>query len=104
MFAKQAIALCSLCLKLGALLMQRTIKHLLVSTFALGIAGQSLAADLYPARGPAPAPYAPAYPAGVPIWTGIYVGGDVGAGWSNGSVSDPAGNVFIVNGDAFLFG
>jgi outer membrane immunogenic protein len=84
--------------------MQRTIKYLLVSTFALGIAGRSLAADLYPARAPAPAPYAPAYPAGVPIWTGFYVGGNVGAGWSHGTVSDPAGNVFTPNSDAFLLG
>jgi outer membrane immunogenic protein len=84
--------------------MQRTIKHLLVSAFALGIAGQSLAADLYPARGPAPVPHPAAYPVGVPIWSGFYVGGNIGAGWSHGSVSDPAGNVFAGSSDAFFLG
>ncbi len=84
--------------------MQRTIKHLLASAFALGIAGQSLAADLYPARGPAPVPHPAAYPVGVPIWSGFYVGGNIGAGWSHGSVSAPAGNVFAGSSDAFFLG
>jgi outer membrane immunogenic protein len=82
--------------------MRRMIKHLLVSAFALGIAGQSLAADMYP--GPAPMPRPAAYPVGVPIWSGFYVGGNIGAGWSNGSVSDAAGNVFTPSSGAFFLG
>ena len=81
--------------------MQRMIKHLLVSAFALGIAGQSLAADM---SGPAPVPHPAAYTGGIPIWSGFYVGGNIGAGWSNGSVSDAAGNVFTPSSGAFFLG
>jgi outer membrane immunogenic protein len=60
--------------------------------------GQALAADLPPPV--APPPRAPAVY--VPVqtlynWTGFYIGGNVGAGWGQGSFSDPNGNSF--NGD-----
>jgi len=55
----------------------------------IGISGAALAADLRPR--PAPAPYIPAV---VPVynWTGFYIGGNVGAAWTQIHVSDSLGN------------
>jgi outer membrane immunogenic protein len=58
------------------------------------LCGQALAADL---PMPAPPPRAPA--AYVPIappfsWSGIYVGGNLGAAWNRGTVSDALGTGF----------
>src|SRR6516162_5093841 len=56
----------------------------------IGISGAALAADLPPR--PAPAPYIPAV---VPVynWTGFYIGGNLGAAWTQGNVSDSFGTV-----------
>ena len=55
----------------------------------IGISGAALAADLPPR--PAPAPYIPAV---VPVynWTGFYIGGNLGAAWTQGNVSDSFGD------------
>jgi|SwirhisoilCB2_FD_contig_51_6607711_length_787_multi_3_in_0_out_0_1 outer membrane immunogenic protein len=70
-----------------------------VAFFALAtglLCGQALAADL---PMPAPPPRAPA--AYVPIappfsWSGIYVGGNLGAAWNRGTFSDAAGLGFTL--------
>jgi outer membrane immunogenic protein len=57
----------------------------------IGISGAALAADLPPAPPPrAPAAYAPPV---LPVynWTGFYIGGNVGAAWTQGNVSDSFG-------------
>ena len=75
--------------------MQRAIRCILITgPFVLATGGPLLAADLYPA------PYHPPPVAYVPAadilynWTGFYIGGNLGAGWSQGSLSDTAGNTF----------
>jgi outer membrane immunogenic protein len=85
--------------------MQRAIKQiLLVGAFALATGGQSLAADLYN-PGPRPLPPVPV-PIPLPyIWNGFYIGGNLGAGWSQGSLSDTAGNTFTPSSSpSFLAG
>ena len=64
---------------------------LIASALALAAGGQALAADLPPPP-PAPATYIPVAP---PYnWTGFYIGGNLGAGFSNGSFSDTLGSTF----------
>jgi outer membrane immunogenic protein len=63
---------------------------LIASALALAAGGQALAADLPP---PPPAPRAPA--TYIPVapyynWTGFYIGGNLGAGFTSVSVSDSA--------------
>ena len=57
----------------------------------IGIGGSAFAADLPPSPQRAPAVYVPAV---VPVynWTGFYIGGNVGAAWTQGNVSDSLGN------------
>ena len=84
--------------------MQRAIEQiLLVGAFALATGGQSLAADLYN-PGPRPLPPVPV-PIPLPYWNGFYIGGNLGAGWSQGSLSDTAGNTFTPSSSpSFLAG
>ena len=57
-------------------------------------ASAALAADLpQPAPPPAKAPVAYAPPP-VYNWSGFYIGGNLGAAWTNGNYSDAAGNTF----------
>jgi len=65
--------------------------------------GQALAADL---PMPAPPPRAPA--AYIPVaplfsWTGIYIGGNAGAAWNRGTVSDAVGNSFTLPSNNAVF-
>ena len=58
----------------------------------IGISGAALAADLPPSPPPrAPGVYVPAV---LPVfnWTGFYIGGNLGAAWTQGHVSDTLGN------------
>ena len=66
--------------------------RLLSLLFALiGISGSAFAADLPPAPPRAPAAFAP--PVAPPFtWTGFYIGGNAGAAWTQGNVSDSLGN------------
>jgi len=67
---------------------------LIASALALAAGGQALAADLPP---PPPAPRAPAtyIPVAPPYnWTGFYIGGNLGVGFTNGSFSDTAASTF----------
>ena len=78
---------------------------LIASAVALAAGGQALAADLPP---PAPMPRAPA--TYVPIvappynWTGFYIGGNLGAGFSNGSFSDTFGSTFTTSSTTSFLG
>jgi outer membrane immunogenic protein len=69
---------------------------LMASAVALTAAGgQALAADLPPPMAPpprAPAAYIPLAPAY--NWSGFYIGGNLGAGFSKGSYSDSLGSTF----------
>jgi outer membrane immunogenic protein len=72
------------------------MKRVLIALATGLLSGQALAADL-----PMPAPPPRAAAAYVPIitpfsWTGIYVGGNAGAAWNRGTVSDAAGNSFTL--------
>jgi outer membrane immunogenic protein len=59
------------------------MKRILVSAVAL--AGMVVAANAADIRAPAPAVKAPAYvPAPIFTWTGFYIGGNIGFGWSDG--------------------
>ena len=66
------------------------------------LCGQALAADLpMPAPPRAPAAYIPVAP---PFsWTGIYIGGNAGAAWNRGTVSDAAGNSFTLPSNNAVF-
>jgi outer membrane immunogenic protein len=64
---------------------------------------QAFAADL---PMPAPPPRAPAayLPVAPPFsWTGIYIGGNAGAAWNRGTVSDAAGNSFTLPSNNAVF-
>jgi outer membrane immunogenic protein len=65
------------------------MKHLLLATTALVIAGQAFAADM---RLPVKAP-----PAAVPAysWTGCYGGAHVGVGWGRTDITEPAEPAFF---------
>ena len=67
------------------------------------LSGQALAADL---PMPAPPPRAPAafIPPPPPFsWTGIYIGGNAGAAWNRGTVSDAFGNSFTLPSNNAVF-
>jgi outer membrane immunogenic protein len=69
---------------------------LIAGGLALAAGGQAFAADLPPPVAPpprAPAVYVPA-PVALYNWTGFYIGGNAGVGWSQGSFTDPAGATF----------
>ena len=83
--------------------MWRMVKHIVVAgAFALTIGGQALAADLN--LGPRQQPAVYVAPPLHWTWTGVYFGGNLGAGWSQGSLSDAAGNTFTPNSSASFLG
>jgi outer membrane immunogenic protein len=66
------------------------------------VCGQALAADLPVAAPPrAPAAFVPVVP---PFsWSGIYIGGNAGAAWNRGTVSDAFGNSFTLPSNNAVF-
>lgn len=65
----------------------------LAVALSVGAGAAALAADV---SAPAPAP-PPVYLPAPPLlydWTGLYIGANLGAGWSRGNFSDSAGNTF----------
>ncbi|ACK49860.1 porin [Methylocella silvestris BL2] len=66
---------------------------LLASVGAIALAGTALAADL-PSRAPPPV-YVP--PAPIFTWTGVYIGGQIGYAWGNGSANFGDANGNFVN-------
>src|SRR6185312_6717915 len=66
--------------------MQKLLGAAAVTALLLGMSVGAQAADL----GPAPAPAYKAPPVYAPVfsWTGFYLGGNLGAGWSNGNLTD----------------
>jgi outer membrane immunogenic protein len=71
---------------------------------SIGAGTAALAADLPP---PPPAPRAPAtyIPVAPPYnWTGFYVGGNLGAGFTSGSFSDTAGSTFTNSSNTTFLG
>ncbi len=76
----------------------------LALAFALTVgaaASAALAADL-PTPGPIPPPiYAPAVAYN---WTGLYIGGNLGAGWDGGSFADSIGNTLSLSSNPLLLG
>jgi len=68
--------------------MQKLLLSASMAALLVGTSVAAQAADL----GPAPAPVYKAPPVVAPVfsWTGFYLGGNAGAGWNNGSVTDSA--------------
>jgi len=76
---------------------------LIFAIFASIIAmGHALAADLPVAPPRAPAAYVPAVPP-VYNWSGFYIGGNAGAAWNRGSVSDSNGVGFTLPSNNAVF-
>jgi outer membrane immunogenic protein len=80
--------------------MRRTIRYILITgAFALATGELSVAADLPPYHQPYVQVAADLY-----YWTGFYIGGNLGAGWSQGSLSDTAGNTFTPSSSPSFLG
>jgi outer membrane immunogenic protein len=83
------------------------MKRIYVAALLCGVAGgQALAADLPPPMAPPPRAPAVYVPIASPVynWTGFYIGGNVGAGWGQGSFTDPTGNTFSGDNAARFLG
>jgi outer membrane immunogenic protein len=84
--------------------MQKLFRSAALSALLVGMSAGAQAADL----GPAPAPLYKAPPVVVPppfSWTGFYLGGNAGAGWNNGTVSDTLlGGTWSANDNATFVG
>lgn len=78
-------------------------KSLSILAFLAAASAPALAADLgAPPRPPLAAPLAPSF-----SWTGFYIGGNIGGGWSKFSGTDPtfpAGGSTSIQGSGFLAG
>ena len=81
----------------------RRLALLVVAGVGVSVGSAAFAADMPLPPGPPPAvPYLPVVP---PFsWTGFYIGGNLGLGWSQGSFSDPAGNSLGLPNNARLLG
>ena len=73
----------------------------LAVALSVGAAATALAADV-PAPPPPPV-YVPVPPS-LYDWTGIYFGGNLGAGWSRGNFSDTAGDAFTTTSNSQFLG
>jgi outer membrane immunogenic protein len=69
--------------------MHKLFRATALASLLLGTSIAAQAADL-PAPAPAPAYKAPAYGPPPFLWTGFYIGGNIGAGWSQATVNDLA--------------
>ena len=84
--------------------MQKFVRATALSSLLLGTTLAANAADLPPA--PPMAPRAPvAYIPAAPMfsWTGFYIGGNLGGGWSRGNVVDSVFGVNFNNGNSASF-
>jgi outer membrane immunogenic protein len=81
--------------------MNKLLRATALTSLLLGTSFAANAADLPPAPR-APVPY---MPVAVPVfsWTGFYIGGNVGGGWSRGNVVDSAFGVNFNNGNSASF-
>jgi outer membrane immunogenic protein len=83
--------------------MNKLLRATALTSLLLGTSFAANAADLPPA----PMPRAPvAYmPAAAPVfsWTGFYIGGNLGGGWSRGNVVDSVFGVNFTNGNSASF-
>jgi outer membrane immunogenic protein len=84
--------------------MKKLLRATALTSLLLGTSLAAKAADLPPAQPMAPrAPvaYIPAAP--MFSWTGFYIGGNVGGGWSRGNVTDSLFGVNFDNGNSASF-
>ena len=81
--------------------MNKLLSATALASLLLGTSFAANAADL-PAAPRAPVPY---MPVAVPVfsWTGFYIGGNLGGGWSRGNVVDSAFGVNFNNGNSTSF-
>ena len=81
--------------------MNNLLRATALTSLLLGTSLAANAADLPPAPR-APVPY---MPAAIPVfsWTGFYIGGNVGGGWSRGNVVDSVFGVNFNNGNSASF-
>lgn len=83
--------------------MQKLFRAAAITTLFVGMSVTAKAADLPVA--PAPAYKAPVVVAPTFSWTGFYLGGNVGAGWQNGTLADSFGLFnFNTNNNATFVG
>jgi len=76
--------------------MRRLLRAAILGWATLSVSGIANAADL---GLPAPAP--PPVPAYIPFsWTGFYIGGNIGAAWTQGDFTDSLGNTFTGGSNA----
>jgi outer membrane immunogenic protein len=81
--------------------MSNLLRATALTSLLLGTSLAANAADLPPA----PRAAVPYMPVAVPVfsWTGFYIGGNVGGGWSRGNVVDSAFGVNFNNGNSASF-
>ena len=81
--------------------MHKLLRATALTSLLLGTTLAANAADLPPAPR-APVPY---MPAAIPVfsWTGFYIGGNIGGGWSRGNVVDSVFGVNFTNGNSASF-
>jgi outer membrane immunogenic protein len=81
----------------------RRLALLVVASVGVGVGSAAFVADMpLPGGLPPAVPYVPVAP---PFsWTGLYLGPNLGLGWSQGSFSDPAGNALGLPNNARLLG
>jgi outer membrane immunogenic protein len=82
--------------------MNKLLRATALTSLLLGTSFAANAADLPPAMPRAPVAY---MPVAVPVfsWTGFYIGGNLGGGWSRGNVVDSAFGVNFNNGNSTSF-